>query len=157
MLEMLLFCHLISLHLSRGILSFQHYPHSINLQEFNRAYNAYSAALKLSPVGPSSHVFLSNRAAALLSLRQYSQAATDARRAIALAPTFSKAHARLGQALYFMRDYSGAVAAYEDAVQYEPDNDITKNYLQKAKEKEAKQVAKQLASRGGLGARFRHR
>ena len=127
---------------------------SIILQEFNRAYNAYSAALKLSPVGPSSHVFLSNRAAALLSLRQYSQAATDARRAIALAPTFSKAHARLGQALYFMRDYSGAVAAYEDAVQYEPDNDITKNYLQKAKEKEAKQVAKQLASRGGLGARY---
>lgn len=50
-----------------------------------------------------------------------------------------------------MRDYSGAVAAYEDAVQYEPDNDITKNYLQKAKEKEAKQIAKQLASRGGLG------
>lgn len=26
-----------------------------SLQEFNRAYNAYSAALKLSPVGPSSH------------------------------------------------------------------------------------------------------
>jgi len=71
-----------------------------------------------------------------------------------LAPTFSKAHARLGQALYFMRDFSGAVAAYEDAVQYEPDNDITKNYLKKAKEKEAKQVAKQLAARGGLGARY---
>ncbi len=31
--------------------------HSLHfyLQEFNRAYNAYSAALKLSPVGPSSH------------------------------------------------------------------------------------------------------
>ena len=53
-----------------------------------------------------------------------------------------------------MRDFSGAVAAYEDAVRYEPDNDITKNYLKKAKEKEAKQMAKQLASRGGLGAQY---
>lgn len=70
-LEMLRFCLLHFLHLSRGILSFHRYPHSTHLQEFNRAYNAYSAALKLSPVGPSSHVFLSNRAAALLSLRQY--------------------------------------------------------------------------------------
>ena len=53
-----------------------------------------------------------------------------------------------------MRDYSGAVTAYEDAVRYEPDNDITKNYLKKAKEKEVKQMAKQLASRGGLGAQY---
>ena len=51
-------------------------------QEFTRAYNANAAALKLSPVGPSSHVFLSNRAAALLSLRQYHSASVDAKRAI---------------------------------------------------------------------------
>src|SRR6056300_865571 len=44
-------------------------------QEYTRAYNAYSAALQLSPVGPSSHVFLSNRAASLLSLKRYSAAA----------------------------------------------------------------------------------
>jgi len=88
-------------------------PLNLSCQEYTRAYNAYSAALQLSPVGPSSHVFLSNRAAALLSLKRYSAAATDARRAVALAPTFGKAHARLGQALYFLKDYSGAVAAYE--------------------------------------------
>lgn len=86
-------------------------------------------------MGPSSHVFLSNRSAALLSLKRYSAAATDARRAIALAPTFGKAHARLGQSLYFLKDYEGAVAAYEEAIHYEPDNPITRTYLEKAKTK----------------------
>jgi tetratricopeptide (TPR) repeat protein len=118
-------------------------------QEYTRAYNAYSAALQLSPVGPSSHVFLSNRSAALLSLKRYSAAATDARRAIALAPTFGKAHARLGQSLYFLKDYEGAVAAYEDAIHYEPDNPITKTYLEKAKTKLQRQKEKALKNRGG--------
>lgn len=124
-------------------------PLNLSCQEYTRAYNAYSAALQLSPVGPSSHVFLSNRAAALLSLKRYSAAATDARRAVALAPTFGKAHARLGQALYFLKDYSGAVAAYEDAIQYEPDNQVTLTYLEKAKLKLAKQQEKaQRSARG---------
>lgn len=111
-------------------------------QEYTRAYNAYSAALQLSPVGPSSHVFLSNRAAALLSLKRYSAAATDSRRAVALAPTFGKAHARLGQSLYFLKDYAGAVAAYEDAVNYEPDNGVTRTYLEKARAKLIRQREK---------------
>mmetsp|Transcript_17522 Transcript_17522/g.26608 ORF Transcript_17522/g.26608 Transcript_17522/m.26608 type:complete len:588 (+) Transcript_17522:63-1826(+) len=111
-------------------------------QEYTRAYNAYSAALQLSPVGPSSHVFLSNRAAALLSLKRYSAAATDARRAVALAPTFGKAHARLGQSLYFLKDYEGAVAAYEEAVHFEPDNEVTKTYLQKARNKLSRQLGR---------------
>ena len=95
--------------------------------------------MQLSPVGPSSHVFLSNRAAALLSLKRYAAAATDAKRAVALAPTFGKAHARLGQALYFQKDYVGAVKAYDDAVEYEPDNNVTQTYLEKAKAKLEKQ------------------
>mmetsp|Transcript_9333 Transcript_9333/g.21151 ORF Transcript_9333/g.21151 Transcript_9333/m.21151 type:complete len:665 (+) Transcript_9333:235-2229(+) len=121
-------------------------------QEYTRAYNAYSAALQLSPVGPSSHVFLSNRAASLLSLKRYSAAAVDARRAVALAPTFGKAHARLGQALYFLKQYAGAVEAYEDALKFEEEdgqssssnNAVTRAYLQKAKEKLAKQEEKRL-------------
>jgi tetratricopeptide (TPR) repeat protein len=100
-------------------------------------------------VGPSSHVFLSNRSAALLSLKRYSAAATDARRAIALAPTFGKSHARLGQSLYFLKDYEGAVSAYEDAIHYEPDNPITATYLEKAKTKLQRQNEKAArASRG---------
>lgn len=112
-------------------------------QEYVQAYNAYSAALQLSPVGPSSHVFLSNRAAALLSLKRYSAAATDARRAVALAPTFGKAHARLGQALYFLKDYSAAVVAYEEALAREPGNVVTEAYLEKARQKLDKQQQQQ--------------
>lgn len=133
------------------------HPHHHPRQEYTRAYNAYSAALQLSPVGPSSHVFLSNRSAALLSLKRYSAAATDARRAIALAPTFGKAHARLGQSLYFLKDYEGAVGAYEDAIYYEPENPITKTYLEKARSKWQRQQEKiqrqqqQSSSNGGSG------
>ena len=101
-------------------------------QEYAQAFDAYSSALQLSPVGPNSHVFLSNRAAALLSLKKYEAAATDARRAIALAPTFGKAHARLGQAMYFLKRYQEAVAAYQEAVEFEPDNQVTRTYLEKA-------------------------
>ena len=93
-------------------------------------------------MGPSSHVFLSNRAAALLSLKRYAAAATDAKRAVALAPTFGKAHARMGQSLYFLKDYEGAVAAYEEAVKYEPENDVTRTYLEKARAKHARQKEK---------------
>lgn len=116
-------------------------------QNYMEAYEAYTAALQLSPVGPSSHVFLSNRAAALLSLKKYVSAASDARRAIALAPTFGKAHARLGQALYFLKDYAAAIEAYEDAIHFEPDNDVTLTYLEKAKLKFAKQQQKKLRSK----------
>lgn len=105
--------------------------------------------MQLSPVGPSSHVFLSNRSAALLSLKRYSAAATDARRAVALAPTFGKAHARLGQSLYFLKNYEGAVAAYEDAIHYEPDNPITKTYLEKARSKWNRQKEKALKNKSG--------
>ncbi len=108
-------------------------------KEYDAAYNAYSTAISLSPLGPYSHIFLSNRAAALLSLKKYSAASVDARRAITLAPTFGKAHARLGQSLYFLKDYAGAVAAYENAFQFEPDNTVTWTYLNKAKKKFARE------------------
>jgi len=61
---------------------------------------------------------------------------------VALAPTFGKAHARLGQALYFLKEYPGAVAAYEDAIRYEPDNQVTRTYLEKAKSKMEKHARK---------------
>ena len=64
-----------------------------------------------------------------------------------MAPTFGKAHARLGQSLYFLKDYEGAVTAYEDAIHYEPDNPITKTYLEKARSKWNRQKEKSLRNR----------
>lgn len=108
-------------------------------KEYEDAYKAYCHAIQISPLGPSSHIYLCNRAAALLSLKRYSAASVDARRAITLAPTFGKAHARLGQSLYFLKDYAGAIAAYENAFQFEPDNQVTWTYLNKAKKKFARE------------------
>ena len=113
-------------------------------QEYELAYEAYSKSLSLSPLGPRSHIYLSNRAAALLSLKRYQAASMDARRAISLAPTFGKAHARLGQSLYFLKEYAGAVAAYENAFQFEPENQVTWTYLNKAKQKFARQHEKKM-------------
>ena len=59
-------------------------------KEYELALECYSKALKLSPVGPNSHVFLSNRSAALLSLKKFRQAAVDAKRAIHLQSTFGQ-------------------------------------------------------------------
>jgi len=98
-------------------------------------FDTYAPLFSVSPLH-------SNRAAALLSLKRYHAAASDARRAVALAPSFGKAHARLGQSLYFLKDYAGAVAAYEDAIHYEPDNQVTRTYLEKAKAKMERQKAK---------------
>ena len=46
-----------------------------------------------------------------------------------------KAHARLGQALYYQKDYAGAVRAYENAVALDPDNAVSLTYLKKARVK----------------------
>ena len=44
-----------------------------------------------------------------------------------------------------MKDYAGAVAAYEDALEYEPDNAVTKTYLDKARQKLEKHQQRQKA------------
>ena len=59
-------------------------------KDYEAALECYSKALKLSPVGPNSHVFLSNRSAALLSLKKFRQAAVDAKRAIHLQASFGQ-------------------------------------------------------------------
>lgn len=59
-------------------------------KDYQKALKCYSAALRLSPVGPNSHVFLSNRAASLLSLKHFEEAVDDAKSAISLQPTFGK-------------------------------------------------------------------
>lgn len=107
-----------------------------NTQMANRDYQAalesYSTALELSPTGPQSHVYYSNRAAALCYLERYDEAVKDSEMAIYLKPTYGKAHARLGLSKYFLNDMEGSVAAYKTALEYDPDNASSKSYLAKA-------------------------
>jgi len=102
-------------------------------KQYLEAIGLYSKALRLAPAGPQSHVYFSNRAAALCYLERYEEAELDAERALALHPEFGKAHARLGLSRYFLKDYHGAVEAYESASAYDPDNESNRIYLAKAK------------------------
>lgn len=108
-------------------------------KEYEAAADAYTQALKLSPSGPNSHVYFSNRAAALLSLKQFPEAIADSERSLALKPNYGKAHARLGLAHFLLGDYRQAMEAYTVALKYEPDNKSSRSYLEKA----AKRLAKQ--------------
>jgi small glutamine-rich tetratricopeptide repeat-containing protein alpha len=102
-------------------------------RNYEAAVESYSSAIKLCPKGPKSHVYYSNRAAALCYLEQYEQAESDSLRSLALDPTYEKGHSRLGLARFFMADYEGAIEAYTAALSYDPDNAASKSYLAKAK------------------------
>ena len=104
-------------------------------KEYDAALECYTQALRMCPTGPHSHVYFSNRAAALLSLKMFEEAIVDSERALSLAPTYGKAHARLGLAHFLLGDYRSAMEAYTVALKYEPNNKSSKAYLEKAAKK----------------------
>lgn len=111
-------------------------------KEYQQATDLYTQALKLSPAGPNSHVYFSNRAAALVSMKQFHEAILDSERSLALKPDYGKAHARLGLAHFLLGNYRQAMEAYTVSLKYEPDNKSSRNYLEKA--------AKRLAELGEI-------
>ena len=113
-------------------------------KEYQQAAICYTKALKLSPSGPNSHVYYSNRAAALLSMKRFNEAILDSERSLALKPDYGKAHARLGLAHFLLGDYRHAMEAYTVALEYEPNNKGAQSYLEKA--------AKRLAASDGKGS-----
>ena len=104
-------------------------------REYELSVEAYTKAIELSPDGAHTHVYYSNRAAALCYLERYEEAEEDSLKSLALYPTYGKAHARLGLSRFFMQDYIGAVEAYNKALEYDPENAASKSYLAKAKAK----------------------
>jgi tetratricopeptide (TPR) repeat protein len=99
---------------------------------YSQAVQSYTQALKISPNGPHSHVYFSNRAAALLSMKKFGEAILDSERALALKPDYGKAHARLGLAHFLSGNYRQAMEAYTVSLKYDPDNASSKSYLEKA-------------------------
>jgi tetratricopeptide (TPR) repeat protein len=102
-------------------------------KEYLPAVDAYTAAINLCTDGKNSHVYYSNRAAALCYLERYEEAEEDSMKSLALNPSYGKAHARLGLSRFFMGDYAGAIQAYTDAIKHDPDSSASKSYLAKAK------------------------
>lgn len=104
-------------------------------RDYQSAVEAYTAALLVNPVGPNSHVYFSNRAAAYLSLKKFNDAISDSKRSLALKPNYGKAHSRLGLAYFLLGEYEEAVEAYTGAVTHEPNNAAAQSYLEKAMKK----------------------
>ena len=125
---------------------------AVTAKDFAGAIEHYTKAIDLSPAGPNSHVYYSNRAAAHCHTSDYKSAINDCETSIAIEPTYVKALARLGLANYFEGNYEASISAYEKAVTIEPGNKSSQDALTKAKAKLRKQNAvAATSSTGGMG------
>lgn len=101
-----------------------------------KAAALYTQAIKLDP---SNHTLYSNRAAAFLHLVKLNKALADAEKTITLNPQWDKGHFRKGCVLEAMERYEDAIAAFQLALQYNPQSvEVTKKIkklTQLAKEK----------------------
>lgn len=122
-------------------LPFYHEAERLNTQanelmqkkQFKEALDLYTAALKISPAGPNSHVYYSNRSAAHLSLGDVEFCIQDSELALTVRPDYAKAHSRLGLAHYASGRYEEAVFRYEKALSLEPGNEWAKTQYEKAR------------------------
>lgn len=116
-------------------------------KKYQEAVDAYSRALEIDP---RNAVYLSNRSAAYSSLRETAKAAEDAKRAIEIDPTYSKAYSRLGLALYSQGDAQGAMKAYEKGLEAEgsnPSDGMTRGF-ETAKKRVQEELDAQVPSGG---------
>lgn len=108
---------------------------AVQNQDYNAAVRLYTEAIELSPSGPNSHIFFSNRAAAHCHLTSYELAISDCEASIALNPSYAKGYTRLGMAQYAMKNFDAAVEAYKKCCELEPKNKSFKDSLSQAKQK----------------------
>lgn len=117
-------------------------------KEYEKALHEYNLAIQLSPSGPNSHVYYSNRAAAHCYLANYDAATADCKTSISLNPSYEKAHSRLGLSLFFRGEYEDAIAAYSKSLELDPTNRASLSYLVKSKARLAeKQVVEEESRR----------
>ncbi|KAK4587408.1 hypothetical protein RGQ29_024210 [Quercus rubra] len=82
-----------------------------------KAAALYTQAIKLDPSNPTLY---SNRAAAFLQLVKLNKALADAETTIKLKPQWEKGYFRKGCILEAMEQYDDALAAFQTALQYNP-------------------------------------
>ncbi|XP_020971508.1 stress-induced-phosphoprotein 1 isoform X3 [Arachis ipaensis] len=92
--------------------------------KYLKAAALYTQAIKQDPSNPTLY---SNRAAALLQLDKLNKALDDAEMTIKLKPEWEKGYFRKGSILEAMKRYDDALAAFEIALQYNPQSqEVTK-------------------------------
>lgn len=87
--------------------------------KFPAAVEAYTEAIKRNP---SEHTAYSNRAAAYLKLGAYTEALADAEKCLELKPDFVKAHARKGNAYFWMKQYNKALQSFDAGLKLDAAN-----------------------------------
>ena len=82
--------------------------------EFSRALEAFEKGLKFAPPGwPLRAQVLGNRAATLMMVHRYQEAADDCAEALRLDPTMAKLHTRRGRALLRLGLFAAADEAFQ--------------------------------------------
>jgi len=107
------------------------------------AIEFYSLAFQLH----KDAIYLCNRAAAFIHLKQYSNAIADCEVAITLQPNWAKVHTRLGTALHKLGKLEEAKAALNRGLEIEPDNRNWKKELEEV-EKELELKEREVPSVG---------
>ena len=95
---------------------------ALSLQDYEGAARFYREALQLSAYGPSSHIYHSNLAAALMYLGQYSDVIDHCEQSISLKPTYVKAYSRMGSAQVQLKDFDGAIDTYRRGLEVDSTN-----------------------------------
>ena len=126
---------------------------AISQKDYNAAVRLYTEALELSPDGPNSHIYYSNRAAAHCYLSSYELAVADCEACVAICPTYVKGYTRLGLANYSMGNYEASIEAYKKCIELEPKVKAHKDALTQMKQKMAEKMGSSGAasSAGGDG------
>jgi len=96
----------------------------------------YTAAVKLYTeaiaVCSTNAIYYVNRAAAFTKLEQFDKAIADCRQGLTIDPAYSKAYSRLGTCYFTQGDYEQAKAAYAQALELEPTNNMYADNLKAA-------------------------
>ncbi len=82
-------------------------------QKYREAIERYSHAISLNP---NNAIYYSNRAAAQINLKNWSEAVNDSIKAIEIDESYAKAHYRLGQAYFNQGKTEESIAAYQKAL-----------------------------------------
>jgi tetratricopeptide (TPR) repeat protein len=108
----------------------------IDAQKYDKALSAFNEALKKAPNHPD---ILSHRGVCYLHLNQKKNCLDDLNLSLQLQPDYSYRYASLAYAKDYFGDIDGAIAAYEKAIELDPEDAIAYNNLGLLQEKKGYQ------------------
>jgi len=125
---------------------------ALSRQDYEGAAKLYREALQLSPEGPSSHIYHSNLAAALMYLGKYTEVVDHCEKSIALKPSYVKAYSRMGSAQAQLKDFDGAIDTFRRGLEVDGSNAACREGLAEAERKRRQMQTTPAASASPAGA-----